>query len=200
MVHGEVMELIDDPARTGLLVRVAYEDNTEAFIPAAEGMYIGQRIEEGAGAKPQIGNIMQLKDIPESFPIFNLETRAGDGGSLIRSSGSVGFVISKLGDQVIVKLPSRKIKYFDENCRATIGCCAGGGRLEKPLLRAGNAHYKHRARNRWWPRIRGVHMNACDHPYGGKQHHGNTTPKGRGGSPGQHVGSFGSRRTGRRKR
>jgi len=43
-------------------------------------------------------------------------------------------------------------------------------------------------------------MNPYDHPFGGKQHHGAKTKKGKGGSPGQHVGSFGAKRTGRKKK
>jgi large subunit ribosomal protein L2 len=103
-------------------------------------------------------------------------------------------------DRVLIKLPSGAMKHFDARCRATVGCLAGGGRLEKPLLKAGKGHYKNIARGHWYPMVRGNKMNAGEHPFGGKQHHGAITPRGVGGSPGQHVGSFGSRRTGRKKR
>ena len=43
-------------------------------------------------------------------------------------------------------------------------------------------------------------MNATEHPFGGKEHHAGKQRKGKGGSPGQHVGSFGAKRTGRKKR
>jgi len=48
-----------------------------------------------------------------------------------------------------------------------IGIIAGGGRTEKPILKAGNAYYKHKHRRGVWPRIRGVAMNPVDHPHGG---------------------------------
>jgi large subunit ribosomal protein L8e len=49
-----------------------------------------------------------------------------------------------------------------------IGVVAAGGRTDKPILKAGNAYHKHRARGRGvWPRIRGVAMNPVDHPHGG---------------------------------
>jgi len=49
-----------------------------------------------------------------------------------------------------------------------IGVIAAGGRTDKPILKAGNAYHKHRARGRGvWPRIRGVAMNPVDHPMGG---------------------------------
>ena len=44
--------------------------------------------------------------------------------------------------------------------RAMIGVVAAGGRTDKPILKAGNAYHKHRARGRGvWPRIRGKHYN-----------------------------------------
>ena len=68
------------------------------------------------------------------------------------------------------------------------------------MLKAGVGHYQALARGHWYPMVRGVHMNAVDHPFGGKQHHGAITPKGKGAPPGVHVGSFGASRTGRRKK
>ncbi len=201
LLRGEVVEFIDNPAHTALLMRVAYEDGTQSIIPAPEGIFIGDTVYYGETAPLSLGNTLPLKSIPEGFPVYNIETRVGDGGSLVRASGGVAYVSSKEGDVVYVKLPSKQVRKFNANCRATIGNISGGGRTDKPLMKAGAAHYKNRiARNKWWPRVRGVHMNAVDHPYGGKQHHGAKTKKGKGAPPGQHVGSFGARRTGRRKR
>jgi large subunit ribosomal protein L2 len=198
--HAEVVKFIDDPGRTGLLMTVKYEDGAEAVLPAYEGALIGRTIDDGIEAPARIGNILPLQKIPEGYPIYNLETKIGDGGSLVRSSGSCAYVVSKKGTSVLVKLPSKKMKHFDGRCRATIGCASGGGRLEKPLLKAGKGHYKNIARGHWYPRVRGVKMNAYDHPFGGKQHHGAKTKKGKGGAPGQHVGSFGAKRTGRKRK
>ncbi|MEM4052736.1 MAG: 50S ribosomal protein L2, partial [Ignisphaera sp.] len=78
---------------------------------------------------------------------------------------------------------------------------AGGGRLEKPLLKAGNAYYKWRAKARKWPRVRGVAMNAVDHPHGGGSHQSESKPTtvSRRAPPGRKVGHIAARRTGRRK-
>ncbi len=201
LLRGEVLEFIDNPAHTALLMRVRYEDGTEAVTPASEGLFLGETVYYGENAPAELGSTLPLRSIPEGFPVYNIETRVGDGGSIIRSSGLAAYITSKDQKHVYVKLPSKKIKKFNANCRATIGLIAGGGRKDKPLLKAGAAHYKNKvARNKWWPRVRGVHMNAVDHPYGGKQHHGAKTKKGKGAPAGQHVGSFGARRTGRRKR
>src|SRR3989344_6687706 len=199
VVQGKVTGIIDDPGRTGLLFEIKTGLGV-LKLPACEGIAIGDTIEIGAGAKLDIGHILPLSKIPEGYPIFNLETRAGDGGSLFRASGSCGYVVSKLGCKVQVKMPSGQMKFFDDNCIATIGCSAGGGRRQKPILKAGNAHHAHLARGHWYPMNRGVKMSPYDHPFGGKQHHGSTTPKGVGAPSGQHVGSFGAKRTGRTKR
>lgn len=44
---------------------------------------------------------------------------------------------------------------------ATIGLVAGGGRIDKPLLKAGAAYHKYKAKRNSWPRVRGVAMNVC---------------------------------------
>jgi large subunit ribosomal protein L2 len=200
MIGAEVINFVDDPGRTGLLMFLKYEDGKKLMLPAAEGLMIGDNLEEGYNARLGIGNVLPLEKIPEGYPVFNIEQQQGDGGHMVRSSGGCSFVVSRENGKVMVKLPSGQMKYFDDRCRATIGCVAGGGRTEKPMLKAGASHYKRLARGHWFPMVRGNKMNACEHPFGGKQHHGAITPKGVGGSPGQHVGSFGSRRTGRRKR
>lgn len=196
----EVLQLVDDPARTCLLMLLKYDDGEELLLPAPELVAVGDVLEEGGEARCDIGSILPLAKIPEGFPVFNIEARWGDGGAFARASGSCAFVVSKTGSRVLVKMPSGVLKQFDQRCRATIGCASGGGRLEKPMLKAGAGHHKALARGHWYPMVRGVHMSAYDHPFGGKQHHGAIVPKGKGAPPGVHVGSFGARRVGRKKR
>lgn len=199
-IRAEIVDFIDDPGRTTVLMKLHYENGDELMLPAFEGARVGNIVEEGNNAELSIGNVLPLEKIPEGYPVYNLETVYGDGGSLAKSSGVTCFVVSKESDTVLVKLPSGKMKHFDKRCRATIGNAAGGGRTTKPMLKASVKMFKRQARGQLWPIVRGVHMNVSEHPYGGKQHHGAVLMKGKGGSPGQHVGSFGARRTGRRKR
>ncbi len=199
-IKGEIINFVDDPARTTLLMVVKYEDGRQLMLPAHEGARVGDEIEEGYNATRNVGCVLPLEKIPEGFPIFNLETEFADGGTLARASGVTCFIVSREGDTVLVKLPSGKVKHFNKRCRATIGNASGGGRTSKPMLKASVQMFKRQARGQLWPIVRGVHMNASEHPYGGKQHHGAVLMKRKGGSPGQHVGSFGARRTGRRKR
>ncbi len=199
-MKAQVVDLIDDPARTVVLAKLLYEDGKEAYVPSAEGLSVGKIIHHGEEAKPEIGNILPLGKIPEGFPVFNVEVKPGKGGNLARASGAVCLIMSKSEKEVVLRLPSKKVKSFDPRCFATIGNASGGGRTKKPLLKAGNNYKRKKAKGQRYPTVRGVKMAAYEHPFGGKEHHGAKTKKGKGGSPGQHVGSFGARRTGRRKR
>lgn len=76
---------------------------------------------------------------------------------------------------------------------------AGGGRVDKPLLKAGSAYHKYRAKRNCWPRVRGVAMNPVEHPHGGgnQQHIGHASTVRRDAPPGMKVGLIAARRTGR---
>ena len=123
--------------------------------------------------------------------VCNVEERVGDKGDLARASGCYAIIVghSEDGTRTRVKLPSGSRKTLSGDSRAMIGLVAGGGRTEKPILKAGNSHYKHKARRSVWPRIRGVGMNPVDHPHGGgnHQHVGKPTTKSRLASAGQKV-------------
>ena len=99
----------------------------------------------------------------------------------------------------VVVLPSGEMKRLDPECRATIGVVAGGGRTEKPHVKAGNKYHKMKTRGTKWPNVRGVAMNAVDHPFGGggRQHPGKPKSISRDAPPGRKVGDISSRRTGR---
>ena len=97
-------------------------------------------------------------------------------------------------------LPSKKEKQFHPDCRANIGRIAGSGRTEKPIVKAGNAYYKMKAKNKLYPIVSKNSMNAVDHPYGTSR----TSKKGRPtiarkhAPPGAKVGKIKPRRTGKR--
>jgi len=41
-----------------------------------------------------------------------------------------------------------------------LGIVAGGGRTDKPILKAGRAYFKYKAKRNCWPKVRGVTMNV----------------------------------------
>jgi len=200
-IRGVVAELVHDPGRWVPLARIVLENGLEFYNVAVEGLKVGDVIEMGPDAKPVNGNILPLRSIPEGTRICNIEIRPNDGGKLVRASGTYATVIGKTSKHAIVVLPSGKQKMIPLDARATIGVVAGGGRLEKPLLKAGNAYHKWKVKARKWPRTRGVAMNPVDHPHGGGAHQSESKPTtvSRNAPPGRKVGHIAAKRTGRRK-
>jgi len=80
-----------------------------------------------------------------------------------------------------------------------VGIVAGGGRIDKPVLKAGRAYHKYKAKRNCWPKVRGVAMNPVEHPHGGgnHQHIGKASTVARDKSAGKKVGLIAARRTGR---
>ncbi|KAL0728900.1 hypothetical protein Bca4012_024993 [Brassica carinata] len=152
-------------------------------------MYTGQFLYCGKKATLVVGNVLPLRSIPEGAVVCNVEHHVGDRGVLPRASG----------DMLSVKLPSGSKKIVPSGCRAMIGQVSGGGRTEKPMLKAGNAYHKYRVKRNCWPKVRGVAMNPVEHPHGGgnHQHIGHASTVRRDAPPGQKVGLIAARRTGR---
>jgi len=198
---AQVTDIFHDVGRSYPVAEITMEDGTKFYVPAAEGLAVGDWIEIGPGSEMAIGNIVPLGSLPEGAPVFNIEGIPGDGGKYVRSSGAYAVVQTVTDKKVYIRLPSGKVRAFDPNCRATVGNVAGGGRKEKPFVKAGKKYHAILAMNKYWPRVRGVAMNVVDHPHGGKEHHppGPTTVA-RNTPPGRKVGHIAARRTGRRKR
>ena len=199
-IRGQIVRFIDDPARGAILMEVKFTDgSTTAFI-APEGARIGAEMQSGATAQVGLGNCLPLSQMPEGSPIYNIELAPGDGGKLVRTPGSYATLVSREKDKAYIKLPSRHQLTLQGTCRAQLGVVCGGGRLEKPLLKAGTNFYKKHAQNRKWPVNRGVHMSAYTHPFGGKQHHkGRGSMTSRNAPPGRKVGHIAARSVGRKK-
>jgi large subunit ribosomal protein L2 len=203
---GVILDFVKCSAHTAPLAVVDYGDET-CLLLACEGMRVGDEVQVSslgadASVEAQPGNILPLIQIPEGTLIYNIEGQPGDGGKFIRASGVFGRVVSRTPAGVLVRLPSRQQKVFHESCRAAIGVLAGGGRIEKPLMKAGIAHYKAKARNHLYPKTSASAMNAVDHPYGNKRtsRKSKAIPVSRDAPPGRKVGMVAARRTGRTKR
>lgn len=205
-IKGVVKDIIHDPGRGAPLARVFFRDpykykkNKELFI-AAEGMYSGQFIYAGKKAQLSVGNVLPLGQMPEGTIICNVEGKLGDRGTFARASGNYATIISHNTDENVtrIKLPSGSKKAVSSDARAMVGIVAGGGRIDKPILKAGRAYYKYKAKRNSWPKVRGVAMNPVDHPHGGgnHQHIGHASTVRRDAPAGQKVGLIAARRTGR---
>ena len=200
-LHGKVIDIIHDPGRTAPIAKVNFENGEQKLILAPESIAINDEISCGFLAPIKPGNSLPLAQIPEGTPLYNLEKHPGDGGKFVRSSGTYASLITHDVGKAIVELPSGELKAFNPHCRATIGVVAGGGRKEKPYLKAGNRHYATKSKGIKNVGVRGVAMNAVDHPHGGgnRQHPGRPTTISRHAPPGRKVGSIAAQRTGKKR-
>jgi len=198
---GTVVDLIHCGGHSAPLMDVRYLNGQSELSFAPEGIRVGDAVTVGPHAELKTGNILPLSQIPEGTLVHNIELHPGDGGKLVRCSGSFAKVIAKTEKDVRVLLPSRKEKLFALECRAAIGIISGAGRVDKPFLKAGTRYKKMRVRNKLYPHVCGISMNAVDHPFGGKCSHikGRPTQSPRSAPPGRKVGKIAPRRTGRRR-
>jgi large subunit ribosomal protein L8e len=204
-IRGLVKDIIHDPGRGAPLAKVVFRDpykfrlRTETFI-ANEGMYTGQFIFAGKNAALTVGNVLPLGSMPEGTVVTNVEEKIGDRGSLGRTSGNYITIIGHNPDEAKtrIKLPSGAKKVVSSTARGMIGIVAGGGRTDKPLLKASRAKHKFAVKRNCWPKTRGVAMNPVDHPHGGgnHQHIGKASTISRHAARGQKAGLIAARRTG----
>ena len=195
----EVIKLFSSAGHSIPIAKIKSTKGNEIFFNfAVNGIYEGKQITFNGLSE---GDIVELGKLTNGTHVFNVELRPGDGGKIIRTGGNSATIFGRKNDNVILMLPSKQEKEFDQRCRATIGTASGEGRLSKPILKAGKQHYIKRSKQKLWPRTSAVKMNAIDHPFGsgrGKRIKSkiakNNAP------PGAKVGLIHPRRTGRRKR
>ncbi|OBZ71794.1 60S ribosomal protein L8 [Grifola frondosa] len=178
-VKGIVKEIIHDSGRGAPLARVVFRDpyryklRKETFI-ATEGLHTGAFVYCGKKAQLAVGNVLPVSQCPEGTIVCNVEEKTGDRGALARTSGNYATVIGHSPDEnkTRVRLPSGAKKTIPGGCRATIGIVAGGGRIDKPLLKAGRAFHKFKAkRYKCLAPYSGVAMNPWTSHGGGNHQH-----------------------------
>ena len=195
---AKVIKLLNSVAHSAPLAKILFDSKT-FFIPAFNGMIEGQEIRFG-GEKVKEGNILKLKDIPIKTKIYCIESRPGDGGRFIKTGGSSAILNRKVGENIIVLMPSKKEKKLNPNCRAVVGVVAGHGRLDKPVLKAGKKFHIKKSKSKLWPRTSAVKMNAIDHPFGsGRAKNPKSKIAKRNAPPGRKVGLIRPKRTGKKR-
>ena len=204
-IKGVVRSVLHDPGRGAPLLKVDFRDpyrykhRTEYFL-AAEGTYSGQYIFCGRKATVSTGNVLPVNQITEGTTICNIESAVGDKGSYSRCTGTYATVVGHSDDKsrTRIRLPSGARKTIPGSCRATVGVIAGGGRNEKPIMKAGALFHKFKRLRKRFPIVGGVRMNPVDHPHGGGNHKhlGKPGTISRFASAGQKVGLIAARRTG----
>jgi len=199
---GVIKDIIHHQAHSAPLAIVEFDNRESICMPAPLNIRVGEPVFYQHPENLSPGSILNLAAIPEGTTIYNIEKFPQSNiPGFCRASGCLARVISRTKDHVLVQLPSKKEKRFHPECRATIGEIAGSGRLEKPILKAGKKHHMMKARNKLYPIVSGVAMNAVDHPFGSGRgrHKGKPTIAPRFAPPGRKVGMLRARRTGKRR-
>ena len=132
-----------------------------------------------SGVAPEIGNALQMKNMPLGTNIHNIEMQPGQGGKLVRSAGASAQLTNKEERYAVLKMPSGELRKVLINCYATVGIVSNSDHSLETMGKAG--------RNRWRgikPRTRGVAMNPVDHPMGGGE------GKSSGGHPRSRTGKY----------
>ena len=161
-VVGEVKTVEYDPNRSAFISLVEYSDGEKRYIIAPNGVKVGQKLEQGPGVAPEIGNALLLSEIPLGTLIHNIEMSPGQGAKICRSAGSYAQLMAREGKYVAIKLPSGESRLILSACLATIGSVSNSEHSQEVKGKAG--------RSRWLgirPRTRSSVMNPVDHPMGG---------------------------------
>jgi large subunit ribosomal protein L2 len=161
-IPATVASIEYDPNRTTFIALLIYADGEKKYILAPQGLTVGMTVISGDGVAPELGNALQLKNMPLGTVVHNIEMQPGQGGKIARSAGASAQLSNKEEKYAVLKMPSGELRKVLINCYATVGIASNSDHQLQSMGKAG--------RNRWKgikPRNRGVAMNPVDHPMGG---------------------------------
>jgi large subunit ribosomal protein L2 len=161
-LQGTVEQIEYDPNRSARIARVKDNNGQYHYILATRGMKQGSKFSVGEEAAIENGNRLPLKNIPTGTQIHAVELQPGRGAQLARTAGASAQLVAKEEDYAQVRLPSGEVRMLNINCMATIGVV---GNEQHQNIQIGKAGRKRHMGFR--PSVRGVVMNAADHPHGG---------------------------------
>lgn len=161
-ITARVAAIEYDPQRNARIALLNYENGLKRYILYPRTLQVGNYISSGTKASINIGNALPLSNIPLGAAVHNIELTPNKGGQIARSAGTYAQIVAKEGKFVTLKLPSGEVRMIRNECYATIGQVGNIDAINITIGKAG--------RNRWLgnrPEVRGVVMNAVDHPHGG---------------------------------
>lgn len=151
-----------DPNRSARIARLKDEAGKYHYIIAAESMKVGHIISSDEEAVIENANRLPLKNIPLGSNIYSVELQPGRGAQLARSAGVGAQLIAKEDKYAQIKLPSGEVRMVSIECMAHLGTV---GNAKHQNIKIGKAGRNRKKGIR--PTVRGVVMNAVDHPHGG---------------------------------
>lgn len=137
-VLGRVATIEYDPNRNAFISLINYRNGVKKYILHCQQLTVGMDIICSAFAETQVGNCLQLQNIPEGTLIHNLEIHPGHGGQIARSAGSYARVLAHEERQkyTLVRLKSGEVRRVLKTCYATIGVVSN---VEYNLVKYGKA-------------------------------------------------------------
>lgn len=136
----------------------------------------------------KVGNVLPIELCPPGTIVHNISLTSGGKMQLCRSAGTFGQIVAHgIGKKevstvteeeellgaaasnqkafkgwTLVKLQSGEVRKLHPGCAATVGTVSNKEHQQEQIGKAGRSRWLGRR-----PRVRGVAMNACDHPHGG---------------------------------
>jgi len=157
-----VEEIEYDPNRSARIARVKDQHGLYHYILADTQMVKGKVIVSGEDAPIESSNRMPLSKIPVGTQIYAIEIYPGKGAQMVRSAGAKAQLMAKEGDYAQIRMPSGEVRRFRLEATAAIGVV---GNVQHQNVKIGSAGRNRRKGIR--PAVRGIAMNAVDHPHGG---------------------------------
>ena len=157
-----IEEIEYDPNRSARIARIKDQHGLYHYVLADTSMSKGKTIVSGEEAPIESSNRMPLSRIPVGSQIYAIEITAGKGAQMVRSAGTKAQLMAKEGDHALVRLPSGEVRRFRLEATAALGVV---GNVQHQNVKIGSAGRNRRKGIR--PSVRGVAMNATDHPHGG---------------------------------
>jgi len=157
-----VEEIEYDPNRSARIARVKDQHGLYHYILADTQMVKGKVIVSGPEAPIESSNRLPLANIPVGSQIYAIAINPGKGAQMVRSAGAKAQLMAKEGDYAQVRLPSGEVRRFRLEATASLGMV---GNIQHQNVKIGSAGRNRRKGIR--PGVRGVVMNAADHPHGG---------------------------------
>ena len=157
-----VEEIEYDPNRSARIARVKDQDGNYYYVIANTEMTKGSTFETGESAAVETSNRLPLAKIPVGTFVYGIELTPGKGAQMVRAAGSSAQLMAKEDGYATLRMPSGEVRKVLETCEASIGTV---GNVQHQNVKKGAAGRNRRKGIR--PTVRGVVMNATDHPHGG---------------------------------
>ena len=158
----EVMEIEYDPNRSARIARVKDQNGSYYYVLADNNMVKGLKFETGEEAPVETSNRLNLENIPVGTFVYAIELTPGKGAQAVRAAGASAQLMAKENGYATIRMPSGEVRKVLTSCSANIGVV---GNVQHQNIKIGSAGRKRRKGIR--PTVRGVVMNATDHPHGG---------------------------------